>query len=161
MNDRDLYLSRLDAERPAFLRVFRALPVDQLGYRPHERSSSAGELVWQLATGHEGMVEMVRTGRMEGRAMPAPSLDAMIATFERSWRALREAAARLDDGGWRKPGQLLADGKVIVEKPLGEFLWFVLFDAIHHRGQLTAYLRPMGAKVPAVYGASADEDGAA
>ena len=48
------------------------------------------------------------------------------------------------------------DGKVVSEQPVGQFLWFILFDAIHHRGQLAAYLRPMGGKVPAIYGPSAD-----
>jgi uncharacterized damage-inducible protein DinB len=43
------------------------------------------------------------------------------------------------------------------EQPIGQFLWFIHFDAIHHRGQLSAYLRPMGANVPAIYGPSADE----
>jgi uncharacterized damage-inducible protein DinB len=45
----------------------------------------------------------------------------------------------------------------MMEKPIGEWLLFVLFDAIHHRGQLSAYIRPMGGKVPAIYGPSADE----
>jgi uncharacterized damage-inducible protein DinB len=39
---------------------------------------------------------------------------------------------------------------------VSQFLWFILFDAIHHRGQLSAYLRPMGGKVPSIYGPSAD-----
>jgi uncharacterized damage-inducible protein DinB len=48
---------------------------------------------------------------------------------------------------------------MVSEQPVGQFLWFILFDAIHHRGQLSAYLRPMGGKVPAIYGPSADEHG--
>lgn len=44
----------------------------------------------------------------------------------------------------------------MMESPVGEFLWYLFFDAIHHRGQLAAYLRPMGGKVPAIYGPSAD-----
>ena len=49
------------------------------------------------------------------------------------------------------------EGKVVSEQPIGQFLWFILFDSIHHRGQLSTYLRPMGGKVPAIYGPSADE----
>jgi uncharacterized damage-inducible protein DinB len=48
---------------------------------------------------------------------------------------------------------------MVSEQPVGTFLWFILFDAIHHRGQLSAYLRPMGGKVPSIYGPSADERG--
>jgi DinB family len=47
----------------------------------------------------------------------------------------------------------------LAEHPAGTFLWLSLFDAIHHRGQLTACLRPMGGKVPAIYGPSADAQG--
>jgi uncharacterized damage-inducible protein DinB len=45
---------------------------------------------------------------------------------------------------------------VVSEQPIGQFLWFIFVDAIHHRGQLSAYLRPMGGNVPAIYGPSAD-----
>jgi uncharacterized damage-inducible protein DinB len=45
---------------------------------------------------------------------------------------------------------------MVSEQPIGGFLWFILFDAIHHRGQLSAYIRPMGGKVPAIYGPSGD-----
>ena len=45
---------------------------------------------------------------------------------------------------------------MVMEMPIGEFLWFILFDAIHHRGQLSTYIRPMGGQVPAIYGPSGD-----
>jgi uncharacterized damage-inducible protein DinB len=48
---------------------------------------------------------------------------------------------------------------VVWETSLGDMLFGILFDAIHHRGQLSTYLRPMGAKVPSIYGPSADDPG--
>jgi uncharacterized damage-inducible protein DinB len=51
------------------------------------------------------------------------------------------------------------DGKVAWEAPLGDMMWSFLFDAIHHRGQLSSDLRPMGGKVPSIYGPSADDPG--
>jgi uncharacterized damage-inducible protein DinB len=48
---------------------------------------------------------------------------------------------------------------VALEQPLGDLLWFFFFDAIHHRGQLSTYIRPMGGKVPSIYGPSADSTG--
>jgi uncharacterized damage-inducible protein DinB len=157
MNDRELYLSRLEAEFPAFQHVLEALPEDRLDYKPHERSPSASQLVWQLASGHKGLCDIVEKGSMRGDKEPAPDLDTMIGIFEQSWKRLQGLVARLDDQAWRKPGQLFFQGKLIMEKPTGEWLLFVLFDAIHHRGQLSAYIRPMGGKVPAIYGPSADE----
>ena len=157
MNDRDLYLTRLDAELPAFLNVLGALPKDRLDYKPHDRSPSASQLAWQLASGHQGMVDFVEKGRFYSDKAPAPDLATMIGIFEKSWTKIRDLVAKLDDEGWGRPGQLYFKDKLVMERPTGEFLWFVLYDAIHHRGQLSAYIRPMGGKVPSIYGPSADE----
>ncbi|HZV12602.1 MAG TPA: DinB family protein [Candidatus Kapabacteria bacterium] len=54
---------------------------------------------------------------------------------------------------------LMPDGTVVWEATLGNMCWGLLHDAIHHRGQLSSYLRPMGAKVPSIYGPSADDQG--
>ena len=54
----------------------------------------------------------------------------------------------MDEASWNRVGQFYYNGKVISEQPVGQFLWFILFDAIHHSGQLFAYLRPMGGTVP-------------
>ena len=56
------------------------------------------------------------------------------------------------------PGFSYGD-RVYFEAPLGHMFWIGLFDAIHHRGQLSVYLRPMGGKVPSIYGPSADDPG--
>jgi len=157
VNDRELYLSRLEAEQPAFLNVLKALPKERLDYKPHDRSPSASQIVWQLASGHQGMCDFVEKGAYYSDKVPAPDLDTMTSIFAKSWKKLGELVGKLDDAGWRKSGQLYFKGKLITERPTGEFLWFILFDAIHHRGQLSAYIRPMGGKVPAIYGPSADE----
>ena len=76
--------------------------------------------------------------------------------FEQWSQELTDLVAGLDDASWNRVAQFYYDGKVVSEQPVGQFLWFILFDSIHHRGQLAAYLRPMGAKVPSIYGPSAD-----
>jgi uncharacterized damage-inducible protein DinB len=48
-------------------------------------------------------------------------------------------------------------GELLMEQSLGGFLWYLFFDAIHHRGQLSTYIRPMGGKVPSIYGPSGDD----
>ena len=137
------------------------MPSDKLGYRPHERSSCAGEIVWLLASELHDACVIVDRGELDFVLPPAPAtLDEAIATYERNASELQERLSRLDDAAWEKPARFLVDGKVAWEAPLGEMLWGFLFDAIHHRGQLSAYLRPMGAKVPSIYGPSADAPGA-
>ncbi len=77
------------------------------------------------------------------RAMPAGRLD--YKPHERSPSAADLLATLVSEHG------ICGD-----EQPIGEFLWFILFDAIHHRGQLSTYIRPMGGQVPAIYGPSGD-----
>ena len=79
----------------------------------------------------------------------------MIAACSVATRMIRSGAS------WNRSAQFYYGGKLASEQPVGTFLWLILFDAIHHRGQLSAYLRPMGGKVPAIYGPSADERPAA
>ena len=161
MNTREFLIECFKSERPKFERVLRAVPSDKLGYRPHERSSCAGDIVWLLASELHDACVIVDRGELDFVLPPAPAtLDEAIATYERNASDLQKRLSRLDDAAWEKPARFLVDGKVAWEAPLGQMLWGFLFDAIHHRGQLSTYLRPMGAKVPSIYGPSADDPGA-
>ena len=160
MNTREFLIGCFQAERPKFERVLRAVPPDKLGSRPHERSSSAGDIVWLLASELDDACVVIDKGEIDYVLPPAPaSLGECIAAYERNASELQHRLARLDDAAWTRPTRFLMGGKPVWEAPLGEMLWGFLFDAIHHRGQLSSYLRPMGAKVPSIYGPSADDPG--
>ena len=157
MTNREFYLQRREAEFPVFMSVLKALPPDQLNYRPHERSPSAEQIVWTLARELKACIGAAKDGKAEMENIPPPPLAEMLAMYERWSKELIDAVSKVDDEGWDRKAQGIYQGKVVMEQPLGIFLWFILFDAIHHRGQLAAYLRPMGGKVPSIYGPSADE----
>jgi len=158
-NVREFYRECFDAERPKFMRVLKAVPADQAGYRPHQRSTSAGDLVWLLASELSDACELVERGEVSYVARTTPSVPESIAAYERHAADLEKRIAGLDDARWESKARLLADGKAVWETSLGDMLFGFLFDAIHHRGQLSSYLRPMGAKVPSIYGPSADDPG--
>jgi len=157
MTTREFFLQQRKAEQPTFLKVLKALPKDQLSYKPHERSPSAEQLVWTLTNELRSCLDAVIDKKAEWKVVPPPPLDEMLQLFERWSNELTERVAQLDDDAWNSAAQFYYNGKMVSEQPLERFLWMVHFDAIHHRGQLTAYLRPMGGKVPAIYGPSADE----
>ena len=159
MNSREYFARCLRNEIPIFLRVFRAVPPDQLAYRPHPKSTAAGDLVWMLAGELHDAGELVEKLEVNLALAPAPGLAESIAAYERNAAGLEKKISKLDDAAWERKAKFLLEGKVAWEAPLGDMLWGFLFDAIHHRGQLSAYLRPMGAKVPSIYGPSADEPG--
>jgi len=157
MDSRELYLERRKAELPAFLKVLQALPKDKLDYKPHERSPSAEQLMWTITAELNACIQMVSDGKAEWKNIPPPSYDEMLAKFEAWSNELTEKVAKMDDAAWNHKAQFLYEGKVVFEQEAGMFLWFIMFDAIHHRGQLSAYIRPMGGKVPSIYGPSADD----
>lgn len=157
MTTREFFLQRRQAELPAFLKVLKALPADQLNYKPHERSPSAEQLVWTLTSELASCIDVARYHRAEWKTQPPPPLEEMLRLFEERANTLFDEVSRMDEPAWEQFAQFYLEGKLIVERPTSEFLWMIHFDAIHHRGQLSAYLRPMGAKVPAIYGPSADE----
>jgi uncharacterized damage-inducible protein DinB len=160
MNSREHYVKCLKNEVPIFVRVFKALPADKLAYRPHPRSMSARDLVWLLAGELKDASALVAKHEVNFALTPAPeSLDAMIAAYKKNAAALQRKLGKLDGAAWAKSAKLLMEGKVAWEAPLGDMLWGFLFDAIHHRGQLSTYIRPMGGKVPSIYGPSADDPG--
>jgi uncharacterized damage-inducible protein DinB len=157
MNDLEFLKARRAAEFSAFKSVLDALPPDRWDYTPHERSPSARQIAWTLALETRACSAMVDAGRVEWRPVDPPAeAEAAKGAFDEAYKGLDERLARLDDQAWHKGVSLLAGGKVVREWPLGEFLWFFFFDAIHHRGQLSTYIRPMGGKVPAIYGPSGD-----
>jgi uncharacterized damage-inducible protein DinB len=158
-SSREHYRECFDAERPKFVRVLKAVPADKATYRPHERSTSAGDLVWLLASELDDACQLVDHGEVHFQVKPAPSVPESVAAYEKNATELQTRIARVDDMAWDRPVRFLMDGKVAWEAPLGDMLFGFLFDSIHHRGQLSSYLRPMGASVPSIYGPSADDPG--
>ena len=156
---REYYAQCFSAEKPTFIKVMKAVPPDQATYRPHPRSTSAGDLLWLLATELHDACDLIDHGECSYVYTPGPSTPESIATYEKHAVALEARLTTVDEGKWASPARLKMDGKVIWEAPLGDMLFGFLLDAIHHRGQLSSYLRPMGAKVPAIYGPSADDPG--
>jgi uncharacterized damage-inducible protein DinB len=158
-NVREYYMQCFDAEAPTFIRVMSAVPPDQAAYKPHPRCTAAGDLVWLLAVELHDACELIDTGEVNYVQKPAPGVAESIAAYEKNATELKTRLAKVDDAKWDSRASLKMDGKVMWETTLGDMLFGFLFDAVHHRGQLSSYLRPMGAKVPSIYGPSADDSG--
>ena len=160
MTNLEFCIARRKAELPTFVKVLKALPGGKLDYRPHPKSRTAGELAWLLASSEGALVELLDKGTIAWKESPAPArLEDIVAAFERNSAAVDERLEKLDAAGWEKKGRFVMDGMPPWEDAVGQFVWGFFFDSIHHRGQLTTYLRPMGGKVPSIYGPSADDPG--
>jgi len=161
MNTREYFAQCFQAEKPKFVRVIQAVPPTGRDYRPHPSSTSAGDLLWLLASELGDACEVIDHGQVDFVPKPAPkTVEESVAAYERNAAEVEKRLAKLDDARWERKARFLVEGNVAWETSLGDMLFGFLFDAIHHRGQLSSYLRPMGAKVPSIYGPSGDDPGA-
>jgi uncharacterized damage-inducible protein DinB len=147
-------------ELARFVKVLKAVPESRPDYRPDPKSRTATELAWLLAQSEAALVKLIDKGEIQwSESKPPAKLDAIVSAFETSANAVNEKIGKLDEAAWDKKVRFVMEGAPAWEDTLGAFVWGFLFDSIHHRGQLTTYLRPMGGKVPAIYGPSADDSG--
>ena len=153
---RDNGVRSLKTEQPITQRVIEAIPLDKGDYRPDTVGKSALELAWHIAGAEHRFSDAVITGAFDFTNTGRPAELATSADIAR-WYAehTRQDLATLAS----LPAEALlkiVDFRGLFQLPAVAFLDFSLHHVIHHRGQLTMYLRPMGAKVPAIYGESYD-----
>ena len=149
-------LPALKNEHRSTKTVLQAVPPDKAEYRPDSCARSAIELSRHIAVAENRFLETVLNGVFKTDSPKIPDsvqnsteVAAWYAEqFEKNFDALTKAT----------PEQLvkIVDFRGIFQWPAVSFLQLALFHSIHHRGQLSTYLRPMGAKVPAIYGESYD-----
>ena len=162
MTDREYFIKRFFSEHPIFLRLFEALPEERLDYRPHPRSMSAKELVGSIVGDEITNLVVIKSGEFNWKGNPGSdsNLREMITEFKKIHKAVGRYLKKVDGRTWRtKKAKFYVHDQFAYEEPLGDFLWGCLFDQIHHRGQLSTYIRPMGGKVPSIYGPSGDDPG--
>jgi len=160
MKSSEVCIARRKDEIPIFLRVLKAIPKGKQDYRPDPKARTARELAWVLASEEAGLLALIKEGVVEWKdSKPPEDIDSIVAAYERSSAEVNERLARLEDAAWNRKVKLLMEGGGAWEETLGNMVWGFMFDAVHHRGQLSTYLRPMGGKVPSIYGPSADDPG--
>ena len=151
------FLQIFGMEHATTMKVLKAVPGDKLDFKPHARSWPAGELAWHIAYSQLGLARLCETGSFDVYQQPATpsSLDEIVAGGESYYQQACQVIAALTTDRLREnfpmPG-----GRSI---PVGGLLWSgVLFHQIHHRGQLSVYIRMLDGKVPSIYGPSGDEN---
>lgn len=157
MTNREFFIQHCTTEFPRFLSLLQATPAGKLDYRPHPKSRSAEELIGHLIGHEQDLVELAETGTINHRMqVPFKTLEDGIKLYQQAHAALETALGKMDDKTWESKGEFKIDGKTMYEYPRRDLAWLMLFDGVHHRGQLSTYIRPMGGQVPGIYGPSAD-----
>jgi uncharacterized damage-inducible protein DinB len=156
MTNKDFFAKILNEEAPKFRVAIEALPEDKHEHKVHEKSREAGNLAAQLALQWKAISGVLTksTPDFDPHEMGKQTKADMLAKFDAGIEQLKKDVAAISESDWEN-GEA-AMGEMWKDKK-GNMAWGFLFDAIHHRGQLTTYLRGMGAKVPSIYGPTADE----
>jgi uncharacterized damage-inducible protein DinB len=122
-------------------------------YRPDPKSRTAKEIAWQIFGEEKMIIEALEDGKAEWAPPPVPAtMKEVLEAYEAQSDAMITRWKKLPAERWN--GTLEFFGG---QRPAAPMAWSFLFDIVHHRGQITTYLRPMGAKVPQIYGPSGDE----
>jgi uncharacterized damage-inducible protein DinB len=160
----DTFVGELDGEAATTRRVLERVPEEHLAWRPHEKSSSLGQLALHVATLPQQVTGFVTgpsldlTGVDLRQPSPGSRLELMQA-FETSLAGARRYFETLDDAHASEPWTLRAGGSDLFSVPRAGAIRSFLFNHLyHHRGQLLIYLRLLNVPVPSVYGPTADEN---
>lgn len=158
MTNKDFFAITLKAEAPKFRSAIEALPEDKHGHKVHEKSREAGNLAAQLALQWKAISGVLTQGSpaFDPHEMGKQSKAEMLAKFDAGMAQLEKDLIAISESEWENGSAAM--GEMWKDKKYN-MAWGFLFDAIHHRGQLATYLRAMGAKVPSIYGPSADDKG--
>ena len=149
----------LDAETPAFVRVFEALPGDKLDWKPDPKSATALERASQMAAEAGDLPGIFATGILNYDPSAKPNFKTMgeiVIAFKDGMAKAKEAVQAMTDGDWDAESKMMMGSKEVWKSTRGDMGLGFMLDLIHHRGQLSTYIRPMGGKVPSIYGPSAD-----
>ena len=153
---RDNAIRTMKSEQPVTQRVIEAIPLDRGDYRPDAAAKSALELARHIAAAEHLFSESVVNGAFDftnsGRTAELKTSADVARWYAETMRQDLERLAAA-------PAEALVktvDFRGLFQLPAVAFLDFSIRHIVHHRGQLSTYLRPMGAKVPAIYGESYD-----
>jgi uncharacterized damage-inducible protein DinB len=157
--------AEIDREVERSRRALAEVPADKYDWKPHDKSMIFGYLADMVATIPTWITMEIKQDELDvapeadrkTKQEPKKTSDALVQALDESAAAARAALDETTDEHLLTSWRLLARGNVVMEAPRYVMIQDTINHWAHHRGQMTVYLRLMGAKVPALYGPSADD----
>lgn len=152
MDEKALFVGFWTKESQTTRKVLSRIPEGST-YKPDPKSRTAQDIAWQIVCEEKMLIDALEKGAAEWAPPATPATMAeVLAIHDAQAAAMPARWAALPDQRWS--GEMEFFGS---SRPAAPMAWSFLFDIVHHRGQITTYLRPMGSTVPQVYGPTADE----
>ena len=157
MDHKTHFMKHWKKEADATRKVLSRIP-EGSSYRPDPKSRTAREIAWLIVREEIVLGDGLEKGALEWTEVPPPAtMKEVMAAYDKHHDAATKKLESVDLKRWDGPVPFMFGGQQVMNEPGVDNAWGFLLDIIHHRGQLSTYLRPMGAKVPQIYGPSADE----
>ncbi|HVT38186.1 MAG TPA: DinB family protein [Gemmatimonadaceae bacterium] len=153
-------LPEFDQEMMVTRRLLERAPSEKGEWKPHPKSFALGHLAQLVSQMPGWMAQTLRNSELDLKAYSGYSFEktsTLVAQFDKNVREAREAIAASSDADLRVPWSLKMGDRVLLTQPRGEVTRTHLNHLIHHRGQLTVYLRLVDVPLPSIYGPTADE----
>lgn len=151
-----VYLPAIRNEQRITMSVIDAIPAAKCDYRPDEISKSAMDLAWHITATEMRFMDSVAAGEFDLSPRPRPDSISTPADLVAWYKESSEPRLRALENISGEQLVKTVDFRGRLQLPAVMYLSMMLHHSVHHRGQLSTYLRPMGAKVPAIYGESHD-----
>lgn len=158
MDEKALFLKFWEKEAPATRKVISRIPQDRSDYRADPKARNAREIAWLMVREEILLAEGLEKGVIAWVELPTPAtVKEILETYDRHHDEATRKLRAVEPAGWQKQVPFTFGGQEAMKETGHNMAWGFLFDLIHHRGQLSTYLRPMGSTVPSIYGPSADD----
>jgi uncharacterized damage-inducible protein DinB len=153
------FLDAFQREHATTMKLLNAFPPDQSEIRPHPRSKNARELAFTFIVEQTIMMKALQNQLTLGGTFPETPKDyrQIVEQFDKDYQQLLALVKKTPESDFGTTVKFPSGPGQLADYPKLGFVWFMLSDQIHHRGQLSVYLRMAGGKVPSIYGPSADE----
>jgi uncharacterized damage-inducible protein DinB len=152
MDEKTLFVGFWIQESQTTRTVLSRIP-EGSAYKPDPKSRTAQEIAWQIVCEEQMLIDALEQGKAEWAPPPVPATMAeVLAAYDALSAEMPLRWAALPDTRWTGTMDFFG-----TQRPAAQMAWSFLFDIVHHRGQISTYLRPMGSTVPQIYGPSADE----
>ena len=156
------YMRELESEVRATRECLKAVPLNDPKWKPHEKSMELGYLAILVADIPRWIEYAIDKGEVDFKTYPqakAETADELVAHFDKSVEGAKRALAAVSDERLKETFYLKNDGQELMKAPIDETVMSSINHMVHHRGQLSVYMRLLDVPIPSIYGPSADSRG--